>query len=209
MTDLVTIRKGVTFAANAAASFRRAEKARGRRISTTFTYRSPELQQQMLNEWNAWLAGRGPKPNFYRPIAPKYSWHCKGTAFDSFEADNDPGFVAFMEEYGWLRVVADERWHYQYYPAKDKHRNEPAGGDEKPFPTPPEEDEMKPKMIHYKPPTGLIRRAVYVPGTRYWARWDSDDATFANKLGKQLDTGDSLEVTAEEFTVLERAAQNA
>lgn len=148
---LVTIRKGVTFEAGAAASFRRAETARGRQINTTFTYRSPAEQQRMLDQWNAWLAGKGPKPDFYRPISPKLSWHCKGTAFDSFDARTDRKLEDLLNEHGWYRVVADEDWHWQYYPAKDKHRGEPAGGDATPFATSTEEDEMEIGYIREKP----------------------------------------------------------
>lgn len=69
---------------------------------------------------------------------------------------------------------------------------------------------MKPRLIHCKHPDARkLRRALYVAGTRYFLLWDSDDATFANKLAKQHDTGDSIEVSAVEFDALQEAATAA
>lgn len=125
MTTIVTVRPGVQFAPDAAASFARAEAAWGRPITVTFSYRPWALQLQMYNTWNCYLAGRCPRPSYYRPIHPSLSWHVKGTALDTPDWQL-AGFVQHMREHGWLRVVSDEAWHFQYYPRQDRHIGEPA-----------------------------------------------------------------------------------
>lgn len=89
------------------------------------------------------------------------------------------------------------------------------GGGSSPFPTPipepipplPEEPEMKPRMVYtQRPEDGKKRWALYVAGTPYFAVWDQEDAKLANKLAKQNDTGDAVELQWAEFEVLQKAA---
>jgi len=211
MTTLVTIRPGVTLEKGAAASFQRAEVAWGKRITTTFTYRSPELQQQMLDQWNSWRAGKGPKPPFYRPISPKLSWHCKGLAIDS----NDyqlKGFRALMQEHGWRWVVSDEAWHMQYYPSLDKHAGEPAGGDATPFPTPDtlEVPEMQGQLDYVRASDKKKIRAMVDTSSKFYFEWDDGgDSAFANHISTHWGAGPSVTVAEYIATGLRRYCNGA
>lgn len=69
-----------------------------------------------------------------------------------------------------------------------------------------EEDEMKPRQIHYRTATGTYMRAVLVPGTGYFVKWTESGATFANGIATGFETGSSTQVTASLFGVFERAA---
>lgn len=128
---IVTIRPGVQFTPDAAASFRRAEgswraKTGREQIDCNSTYRDYGLQLSMYQAWTAWTEGRGPKPNHSRAIHPDFSIHCRGTALDSDDWVI-PGFIAHMEEHGWIRTAASdptERHHFEYQWWRDKHYGE-------------------------------------------------------------------------------------
>jgi hypothetical protein len=126
-----TIRPGVQFTPPASASFRRLEARLGRRVDVNSTYRDWDTQMGMYNAWNAYVAGRGPKPPHSRAIHPSVSIHCQGNALDSDDW-RTPGFNALAAEYGWIRTAAGdptEQHHFEYQVWNDKHRNEgvPAG----------------------------------------------------------------------------------
>lgn len=108
--------------AAAAASIRRIDAALGHPLQTTETGRSFFTQEQ---HWLKYL--RDGYPIALNPNTP--SEHQKGQAVDSDEAQKH---IALMEEHGWFRTVYRwvngkwtlvERWHFEYFPAKDKHRN--------------------------------------------------------------------------------------
>lgn len=125
-TNLVTIRPGVTFQADAAASFQRVEKRAGRRVDVNSTYRDWNAQMRLYLAYQ-----RDPKNN---PLAlhPDLSMHCRGLALDS----DDHTLMRSMGEYGWRGTVSSEPWHFDYFRTLDKHYGQPAGGDERPLPIP-------------------------------------------------------------------------
>jgi hypothetical protein len=150
---LTTIRPGVTFTPGAAASFRRLERALGRRVDVNSTYRDWGLQLRMYDDWRAYVEGRGPKPNHSRAVQPKYSVHCQGKALDSDDW-RTPGFIALAAEHGWIRTAASdptERHHFEYQWWHDQHRDdpEPATITITPDPEPEEEeDDMYRPTVH-------------------------------------------------------------
>ena len=142
---IVTLRAGVQFTPEAAASFERAESDLGRRIDVNSTYRDWDKQMSMYLNWEAYAAGRGPYPGHSRAIHPSLSRHTSGLALDSDDWVT-PGFNAFMAERGWIRTAASdptERHHFEYQSWNDKHRNRPANsGTAVPITIPEEEDDM-------------------------------------------------------------------
>lgn len=131
---IITLRPGVQFTAPAGASFRRLEADLGRHVDVNSTYRDWDTQMGMHLAWEAWVAGRGPKPWHSRAVHPKYSIHCQGNALDSDDWTTS-GFVALAAEHGWIRTAASdptERHHFEYQWWRDQHRNDPvpAGGSE-------------------------------------------------------------------------------
>jgi hypothetical protein len=150
---VVTIRPGVTLAPDAGASFRRLEHAWGARVDVNSTYRDWNTQLAMYDAWQAYVTGRGPKPNHSRAIHPKYSKHCQGLATDTDDW-RAPGFIALAAEHGWIRTAAadpTERHHFEYQWWRDQHRFDPAPADlpaahDEPADEPEEEEDMD-----YKP----------------------------------------------------------
>lgn len=139
------IRPGVGYAPDAAASMLRLEAALGRKHDCNSSYRDYAKQLGMYNAWNAYKAGRGPKPPHSRAIHPDNSMHCRGLADDSDDWTT-PGYIALAAEHGWIRTAAwdpTERHHFEYQAGRDQHRNDnslsnpttPAAPDE-------EEDDM-------------------------------------------------------------------
>lgn len=148
---IVTVRPGVQFVPPAADSFRRLEARLGRRADVNRTYADWDTQLKMYNAWQAYVTGRGPKPNHSRALHPSKSAHCAGLAWDSDDW-RTPGFISLAAEYGFIRTAANdptEQHHFEYQWWRDSHRNEPvpSGGSAKPnHPTPPppplEDDDM-------------------------------------------------------------------
>lgn len=125
-----TIRAGVQFTPEAAAAFRRLEaewlRRVGRRVDVNSTYRDWDQQMAMYLAWEAWVAGRGPRPNHSRAIHPSLSRHTSGTALDSDDW-NVPGFIALAAEYGFIRTAAGdptEQHHFEYQRWNDRHYGE-------------------------------------------------------------------------------------
>lgn len=137
------LRPGVGYAPDAAASMRRLEAALGRPHDCNSSTRDYDLQERMWKAWEAWVAGRGPKPNHSRAVAPWLSKHCMGLADDSDDWTT-PGYIALAEEHGWIRTAADdptERHHFEYQWWRDQHRNDPAPAGNTTTPTESEEDD--------------------------------------------------------------------
>jgi hypothetical protein len=121
-----TVRPGVQFTPAAAAAFRRLEARLGRRVDVNSTYRDWDTQMRMYLAWNAYVAGRGPKPPHSRAIHPSVSIHCQGNAIDSDDW-RTPGFNALAAEYGFIRTAASdptEQHHFEYQSWRDQHRGE-------------------------------------------------------------------------------------
>lgn len=125
--------------AAAAASIKRIDLAIGHALQIT------EAGRSFFQQEKHWLKyRRDGYPIALNPNTP--SEHQKGKAIDSDEAQN---FVGLMEEHGWFRTVYRwvngkwtlvERWHFEYFISKDKHRFGPT-----PASLParrPEEDDM-------------------------------------------------------------------
>jgi len=99
------------------------------------------------------------------------------------------------------RGYPDEPWHVI---DRDPWAAVPSGGNvSRPgvgVPTEPieeivdeEEDEMKPRQIHYVQPNGKIVRAEFVPGTSYFVPWGEGTASvIANALSTSHETGASV-----------------
>lgn len=122
MTTLVTLRPGLTLEAGAAASWARMEAERGRPLDVNRATVSRADQFEKYYAYLAYKAGRGP----WAPLAlhPDDSWHCYPTA-RAVDTDDD-AWIRAHPDHGWRFVVKDEKWHAQYYPNLDKHRNDPA-----------------------------------------------------------------------------------
>jgi hypothetical protein len=122
-SNLVTIRPGVTFQADAASSFQRVEKRAGRRVDVNSTYRDWDEQMKLYLAYQ-----RDPKNN---PLAlhPDLSMHCRGLALDT----DDHTLMRSMGDYGWRGTVTSEPWHFDYFRSLDKYYGQPAGGDSKPL----------------------------------------------------------------------------
>lgn len=123
-----TIRPGVQFTPEAAASFRRLEARLGRKVDVNSTYRDWDTQMRMYLAWNAYVNGTGPYPGHSRALHPSLSVHCQGNALDSDDWTT-PGFNALAAEHGWIRTAANdptERHHFEYQRWNDRHYGEPA-----------------------------------------------------------------------------------
>lgn len=121
------LRPGVGYEPEAALSMRRLEAALGRWHDCNSSYRDYGVQDGMYRAWEAYVAGRGPKPAHSRAIAPWLSKHCMGLADDSDDWQT-PGYIALAEEHGWIRTAASdptERHHFEYQRTRDRHYGEP------------------------------------------------------------------------------------
>lgn len=105
------------------ASLLRIDHRIGHPLQITEAGRTYEQQKAHWDRYQRYLNG-GP----WAPIAlrPGTSLHESGRAIDSDEAQK---FVGLMQEYGWRRTVYRggklvEPWHFDYFPAEDRHRNE-------------------------------------------------------------------------------------
>lgn len=140
------IRPGVGYAPEAAASMLRVEAELGRPHQSNSSYRDYNKQLGMYRAWNAYVAGRGPKPPHSRAIHPDVSKHCQGLADDSNEwVDLD--YRAVLADHGWIRTAASdltERHHFEYQSWRDSHRHEgvPSTSGQTPPTSPEEEDDM-------------------------------------------------------------------
>lgn len=131
--------------ARAAASISRIDAELGHRLQIT------EAGRTWAQQNTKWLRyQRQGHPIALHPDTP--SVHQKGEAIDSDEAQRH---LALMTRHGWRRTVYRngklvEPWHFEYFINLDTRRHAPAGT-ETPTKTPdplPEEDDMKPKLIH-------------------------------------------------------------
>jgi hypothetical protein len=129
MTNLVTIRPGVTLDQPAAASFLRVEAVAGH-VDVNSSYRDWDLQYKL---WEAWRNGSG-----VLALHPDRSMHCKGLAIDT----DDVSLMRSMGDYGWRGTVPDEDWHFDYFPQLDKFYGQVAVEDSRPFDPSKEDDDM-------------------------------------------------------------------
>lgn len=141
------VRPGVEFTPDAAAAFRRAEaqvqREFSRNIDVNSTYRSWATQLKMYNDWNAYVAGRGPYPSHSKAVHPSESFHVQGVALDSDDWVNTR-IRAILAENGFIRnrlSVPGENHHFEYIRAQDKNYGVPAV-----VPT-HQEDEMFPAVL--------------------------------------------------------------
>lgn len=115
--------------APAAASVHRIDRQLGRLADVNEAGRSAAQADANHAAWLRYLAG-GPKAPYALPASQ--SVHCQGMAVDSDDWYNARA-AAVWRENGWKQTARypgnpkkDEPWHGEYFPALDKHRNEPA-----------------------------------------------------------------------------------
>lgn len=127
--------------ADAAASFARMVTAAGTSEGLVAAGRT-RAEQQVL--YNLWRAGKG-----NLAAKPGTSLHESGLAIDVTRRSplqlwmvhgSDPMRVTKAgttraAEYGWLRTVPSEAWHFSYDPARDRHRNDQPATTPLPVPT--------------------------------------------------------------------------
>lgn len=165
--EIVWLRPGVGYVADAAASMRRLEADLGRPHDCNSSYRDYNVQLSMWRAWQAYVAGTGPYPGHSRALHPDESKHCQGLADDSDDWLT-PGYIEFAAERGWIRTAASdptERHHFEYQWWRDQHRNRPAGAESGEFDTMATKDEIKDAVYEVLVGTGLG------PGKRN--HWDS------------------------------------
>jgi len=146
MTELVTLRPGVTFDLPAAQSWARMEAERGAQLDTNSTYRDYDEQARARRAYLAYLAYQNGGPFApWAPLAldPEESWHCLGLAADT----DDDDWIRARPAHGWRFVVRTEKWHAQYYAGLDQYRwaGWPSSSSSTPFPinTPKEYPDMR------------------------------------------------------------------
>lgn len=167
-------------------------------------------QQKLIDRWLQGGTYNRP-PYLYEPKRPaRASAHVKdgGIAIDTPEWRR---FLQICAEYGWVQTYSWDVVHFEYNPARDKHRNRGAGASAPATPTPTpaqeeEEDEMKPRQIHYIDGKQIVR-ALLVPGTGYFVKWTEAGATYANGLATNMETSNSTPVTRSLFNVFQREAE--
>lgn len=115
-------------AAPAARSLARVDRAFGRPADVNEAWRSPEQANANYARYQAYL--RDPKNNPWAPIAlpADESVHCVGYAVDT--DDTSPEQMKVWNDHGWYWTVYRngkliERWHLEYFPDRDNHRNDP------------------------------------------------------------------------------------
>ena len=99
----------------AAASLERASASRGKRIAFTGTlsaYRSRNHQKAL---YEAYKAGKGSQA-----APPGYSLHEQGLAIDIDSSSRE--WLAKHPEFGWIRTLSNEPWHFEYQATKDRYR---------------------------------------------------------------------------------------
>lgn len=112
-----------------AASLRRVDVAMrsafGRAASINEAWRSPADADENYRKYLDYLNGHGP----WAPIAlpGDQSVHCFGYAVDT--NDTSDAQMAIWNDHGWYWTVyrngrLAERWHLEYFPSRDNHRNE-------------------------------------------------------------------------------------
>lgn len=143
---LVTVRPGVAFQADAAASFVRMEAQRGRRLDVNRTTVTWDEQMEPYRKYLAYKNGTGPAaPLALHPSKTKHVYRpgdpLSATAWDTDERG------AWLDENGWMADVAGEPWHREYRRARDKHFGQVAGNGSDAFdpeqPNPEEDDAMR------------------------------------------------------------------
>lgn len=109
------IRPGLALEEQAAMSWARMEAARGRPLDVN---RSTVDRDSQMKLYIAYTSGA----SSVLALHPDESWHCipRARAVDT----DDDAWIRQHPEHGWRFVVPSERWHAQYYPNLDRHRNE-------------------------------------------------------------------------------------
>lgn len=172
---LETIRPGVAFRANAAASFRRIEAQRG----TLDVNRSTVPYGDQKKLYDEWCAGKHPEIPLV--LDPDDSVHVyrdddehSGVAVDSDDRGD------FWDDHGWLIVNRSELWHREYFPDHDNHLNDTAD-------TTQEDDDMI--LIESLPERG---RALIGPG--YFRKLkNSEELGLAARIASQQLKGNARE----------------
>lgn len=116
--SLITIRPGVVLRPDAAASFRRYERALGRPADVNRTTSSFAVQE---NLYRLRQAGKYP----YSVANPRTSNHVYRSDSDGGNAWDTDERGPLLDEHGWLATVKGEPWHREYHRDHDQHINDP------------------------------------------------------------------------------------
>lgn len=118
--SLITIRPGVQFRPDAAASFRRYEHALGRPADVNRTTSSYAVQD---NLYRLRQAGKYP----YSVANPRTSNHVYRSDTDGGNAWDTDERGPLLDEHGWLATVKGEPWHREYHQDHDQHLHDQEG----------------------------------------------------------------------------------
>jgi hypothetical protein len=110
--------EAVQFRPDAAASFRRMEAQKGRRLDVNRTVVPYDVQMDL---WEKRQRGEYP----YTVAHPDYSDHVYRSDTDGGNAWDTDERGDWLEENGWIADVPGEPWHRRYVPGRDKRRNDP------------------------------------------------------------------------------------
>ena len=88
-----------------------AAAADGVTIMITSGWRSPEFQQQLLNDAVATYGSLGAARQYVQ--APEHSKHVLGQAVDIGGVDADYWLIANGGRFGLCQIYANERWHFE------------------------------------------------------------------------------------------------
>lgn len=165
-------------------------------------------QQALINRWNQGGTYNRP-PYLYEPKRPaRASSHVAngGIAFDTSEHAR---FRRTSADYGWWQPYSWDVVHFEYDPARDKHRNQPASGAAKPAtPEPQEEDEeddMGMKGAHYKRNNKSVFLLFNEVSGFYVEHSGVDGRTYNNPIAQNWGTGSWPEITESHATVIKRS----
>lgn len=113
MTTLTVLRPNLILEQEAAASWARMERERGRELDVNRSTVDRGAQMELYLDYKE---GR----SNVLALHPDESWHCYPRA-RAVDTDDDV-WIRNHPDHGWRFVVRSERWHAQYYPELDKYR---------------------------------------------------------------------------------------
>jgi len=173
MTTLVTIRPNLSLEAEAAASWARMERDRGRPLDVNRSTVSRDAQMKLYLDY---VEGRSD----VLALHPDDSWHClpRARAVDT----DDHAWIRNRPAYGWRFVVPSEAWHAQYYPHLDQYRGQG-------FPAGFQGEEMDPQLIKDAVVDALTDWRPFPNGRNLFDQMNFIAGMTAIAANKQLGTG--------------------
>lgn len=153
-------------------------------------------QKELIRRWDE--GGKYNRPPYL--FEPKRPWYESTHVYDggiAVDTSSIQKMLDHAEPYGFYRRYDWDKPHFEFDPARVKIRPSTPS----PLPPLPEGKTMNDiKQIHYKNSSGRIAgRAIIVPGTSYAVPWTESGSTYANALGTEWKTGNSVELTKSLF----------